>query len=347
MIKRPVFSLWRYFVGLVFLGMLLFALIVFIGILLVTKLGIWHPEQNPFGVIATLGVISIIIGTFITGFVGYRLLRPIELLRVNMSKVAAGDFTVHLEYDNQLKEVTQLYDDFNVMVKELNSIETLRDDFVSNVSHEFKTPLATIRGYVQLLQSNDLSAAERQDYLKRILDGTKQLTQLTENILKISKLENQGIKVEPTAFRLDEQIREVILFLQPKWEAANLELDLDLPRLSFAGNEELLYQVWLNLLDNAIKYNRENGNLKVNLTENEEAVTVTVIDNGLGMTRETLTHLFDKFYQGDTSRKSLGNGLGLPLAKQIIELHQGSIHYSSQLHFGTKVIVKLPKEKLK
>lgn len=249
--RKKLFSqLWMYFVAITFL-MMVVVLAVFVGLLfIVNHYQLLAPEKEghlfPFYFIIFL---SLVIGATLSFFVGKRILLPIGNLRQAMSKVSKGDFTVQLDEQQQMEDVEELYHDFNVMVKELSSIETLRNDFVSTVSHEFKTPIATIKGYVQLLQNEELSKEERQIYLERMLDGTHQLTHLTDNILKLSKLENQGIGLDFQYFRLDEQIREVILFLQPKWEQLNLSLDLDLPWTEYYGNEEFLYQVWLNLMD--------------------------------------------------------------------------------------------------
>ena len=205
-----------------------------------------------------------------------------------------------------------------------------------------KRILLPIKGYVQLLQNEELSKEERQIYLERMLDGTHQLTHLTDNILKLSKLENQGIGLDFQYFRLDEQIREVILFLQPKWEQLNLSLDLDLPWTEYYGNEEFLYQVWLNLMDNAIKYSRKNSNIRVYLKNDNAGQTIMISDEGIGMTEDVADRIFDKFYQSDTSRKTKGNGLGLALAKQIIELHHGTIKVNSSPNKGSNFKIFLP-----
>ena len=319
--KKLFPQLWMYFVAITFL-MMVVVLAVFVGLLfIVNHYQLLAPEKEghlfPFYFIIFL---SLVIGATLSFFVGKRILLPIGNLRQAMSKVSKGDFTVQLDEQQQMEDVEELYHDFNVMVKELSSIETLRNDFVSTVSHEFKTPIATIKGYVQLLQNEELSKEERQIYLERMLDGTHQLTHLTDNILKLSKLENQGIGLDFQYFRLDEQIREVILFLQPKWEQLNLSLDLDLPWTEYYGNEEFLYQVWLNLMDNAIKYSRKNSNIRVYLKNDNAGQTIMISDEGIGMTEDVADRIFDKFYQSDTSRKTKGNGLGLALAKQIIKI---------------------------
>ena len=258
-----------------------------------------------------------------------------------MSKVATGDFSIRMEEPSKVAEVQQLYKDFNVMVQELNSIETLRNDFVSSVSHEFKTPLATIQGYVQLLQAPDIPEEEKQVFLQRLIENITQLSQLTENILKLNKLENQSVKIEKHKFRLDEQIREVIVFLQPKWEGLKLHIDLD--TVFYEGNEEFLYQVWLNIMDNAIKYNQPDGKIEIRLTQNATDILLEVTDSGLGMNEETQNRIFEKFYQGDTSRQMAGNGLGLSLVKKILELHEGTIRYNSIPEIGTTAVISLKK----
>ena len=342
--RKKLFSqLWIYFVAITFL-MMVIVLSVFVGLLfMINHFQLLAPEREghlfPFYFIIFL---SLVIGAALSFFVGKRILQPIGDLRQAMSKVAKGDFAIQLKEQQQMEDFKELYHDFNVMVKELSSIETLRNDFVSTVSHEFKTPIATIKGYVQLLQNEALSPEERQIYLERMLDGTQQLTHLTDNILKLSKLENQGLGLDFQPFRLDEQIREVILFLQPKWEQLNLTLDLDLPRTDYYGNEEFLYQVWLNLMDNAIKYSPKNSNIYVHLKNEETGQVLTISDEGIGMTKEVADRIFDKFYQSDTSRKTKGNGLGLALAKQIVELHHGTIKVNSLLNKGSNFKIFLP-----
>ncbi len=343
--KKLFPQLWMYFVAITFLLMVI-VLFVFVSLLvIVNHFRLLSPEREghlfPFYFIIFL---SLVIGAALSVFVGKRILQPIGDLRQAMSSVAKGDFTVQLKEQQQMEDVAELYHDFNLMVKELSSIETLRNDFVSTVSHEFKTPIATIKGYVQLLQNDALPLEERQIYLERMLDGTQQLTHLTDNILKLSKLENQGLGLDFQTFRLDEQIREVILFLQPKWEQLNLILDLSLPRTSYYGNEEFLYQVWLNLMDNAIKYSQKNGRIQVTLTSQPTGDLITLSDEGAGMTPEVISRIFDKFYQGDTSRKTKGNGLGLALAKQIVQLHAGTIKVKSTPNKGSKFIIFLPND---
>lgn len=341
--KKKLYSqLWIYFASIVFVSILV-TLLCFLGFIFLLSHQAISPSERPtLYPLLVFAFFSMIVGTGISIFVGRRILMPISELRKNMSKVATGDFSIQMNEQQKVAEVQQLYKDFNVMVQELNSIETLRNDFVSSVSHEFKTPLATIQGYVQLLQASDIDEEEKQVFLQRLIENITQLSQLTENILKLNKLENQRVQIEKRTFRLDEQIREVILFLQPKWEDLTWNIELD--SVTYYGNEEFLYQVWLNIMDNAIKYNRTNGKIDVRLTQNDSDIFLEVTDSGVGMNEETQKRIFEKFYQGDTSRQMAGNGLGLSLVKKILELHNGSIRYNSIIDIGTTVVIQLKKE---
>ncbi|MGN8981099.1 HAMP domain-containing sensor histidine kinase [Enterococcus villorum] len=340
--KKKLYSqLWIYSASIVFVSILV-TLLCFLGFIFLLSHQTIAPSQRPtLYPLLVFAFFSMIVGTSISIFVGRRILMPISELRKSMSKVATGDFSIRMDEEQKVEEVQQLYKDFNVMVQELNSIETLRNDFVSSVSHEFKTPLATIQGYVQLLQAPDIAEKEKQIFLQRLLESISQLSQLTENILKLNKLENQRVQIEKRAFRLDEQIREVIVFLQPKWESLTLNIDLD--SVVYFGNEEFLYQVWLSIMDNAIKYNQIDGKIDIRLTQNAKDILLEITDSGVGMNEETQKRIFEKFYQGDTSRQMAGNDLGLSLVKKILELHNGTIRYSSIPGVGTTVVIQLKK----
>lgn len=230
---------------------------------------------------------------------------------------------------------------FNKMVKELNSIETLQSDFIQNVSHEIKTPLAAIEGYAALLSASTRDEQNKL-YAEQILKSSRQLSTLTGNILKLSKLENQSIISEKKTFSLDEQIRQAVLSLEPIWSAKNIDIDLNLPEISFYGNEDLIFQIWTNLISNGIKFTPSGGLVSVKMTAEDSFVNVVVADNGIGMTEEVQKHIFDKFYQAEGSRSMEGNGLGLTLVKKILSLCDGTIEVTSQPDLGSKFTVKLP-----
>ena len=290
---------------------------------------------------STLVFISIMITMFSKKF-----LMPIRNLNYATGEVSKGNFKIQLPIPSDF-ELGALTAKFNTMVKELNSIETLRNDFISNVSHEIKTPIATIQGFSNLLKDNTLSKEDRDEYLDIIISETSRISNLTSNILKLTKLETQGIITDKTSFSLDEQLRHSVLLLQRDLNEKNLNIDIDLDEVDIYSNEELLQQVWLNLLSNAIKFTNENGKISIQLMDTEDTATVKISDNGIGMKAESLNHIFDKFYQEDKSHSSAGNGLGLPLVKRIVDLCDGSIRVKSMLGEGSSFIVELPKNNIK
>ena len=269
-------------------------------------------------------------------------LAPVARLSAASRQIAGGDFDLNLTYEGAIEEYRDTYQSFNTMARELSTIETLRSDFIANVSHEFKTPLTTIEGYAMLLQDQELSAEERADCAQRILDSAGRLSGLVTNMLMLSKLEQQTTAVEKAPFWLDEQIRQVMVGLEPVWGPKELQLELDLPPVKFNGNESLLYHVWSNLLSNAVKFSPKGAPLTVTLKEQGGRVTFSVTDRGPGMSEDVQRHIFDKFYQGDSSRKQEGSGLGLPLAKRVAQLCGGSITVQSKPGAGSTFTVTLP-----
>lgn len=276
-------------------------------------------------------------------FLAKQVFAPLEDLNEASKKVALGDFSVQLEYQGRIEELRVTIENFNCMVKELNSVEIMRNDFIADVSHEFKTPLAAITGYATFLQESDIAEEERLDYIHKIFFHINKLNDLTENILRLSKLEHQQFLEDPVTFRLDEQIREAIVLLEPKWGKKQIEFHLELPELYYTGHPTLLFQVWTNLIGNAIKYTNEKGNIEVFLKETKHHVKVIVSDDGIGMEEQTVKHVFDKFYQGDTSRKEQGNGLGLSLCQEIIGICGGKILVESTPGVGSVFLVNLNK----
>lgn len=287
-------------------------------------------------------VVSIVLGTIVTGFLSKWILSPITKLSQAMHKVAQGDFSIRLESENMLNEIQGLYNNFNVMATELAATEVLQSDFVSNVSHEFKTPINAIEGYTMLLQENCSLSQEQTEYAEKILFNTKRLSGLVSNILLLSKIDNQTIPTKLECFRLDEQIRQAIVYLEPKWSEKEIEFDADLEECSFVGNEQLLLHIWLNLIDNAIKFNSRGGSVIIRLKLSEQNVLVSVQDTGPGIAMEEKKRVFDKFYQADSSHKNEGNGLGLALVKQVIAIHKGNIEVDNCTSGGCKFTVVLP-----
>ena len=242
-------------------------------------------------------------------------------------------------------EVRQINEDFNLMAKELGSTEILKTEFVSNVSHEFKTPITAIEGYATLLQGTDMTEPEDQKtYIDKILFNTHRLSKLVGNILLLSKVDNQGIQPRKTTYRLDEQIRQSIVALEPRWTVTENEFDVDLENIEYTGNESLLLHVWNNLIENAIKYGPQQGLITLRLKRRGEDVVFTIDDEGPGIPEEKKEHIFDRFYQLDSSRKTEGNGLGLALVDQILHISGGSIHAENLPEKGTRFTVVLHNE---
>ena len=285
---------------------------------------------------------SIIAGVLISAIVGKRILEPIKKLSAAAKKVAEGDFSVRLEEKSRVDELSRMARDFNLMVQELGNTATFREDFIDNLSHEFKTPLASIEGYAVLLRDSTLSDAERYDYADRICGSARRLSKLSGNILKISQLEGMEIVPDKKKFRLDEQLREAVLLLETEWSRKELDLDVELSETVYYGNRDLLMHVWMNILSNAVKFTPDGGSIGVSLETVDGCALCTVSDSGIGMEEAQLRHVFDKFYQADTSRKGEGNGLGLTLAARVVKLCGGTITAQSEPGKGTSFTVTLP-----
>jgi len=255
--------------------------------------------------------------------------------------VAGGDFSVKVDIKG-IGELEELSHSFNKMTQELSSIETLRSDFVNNFSHEFKTPIVSIRGFAKLLKENNLTAEERCEYLDIIITESERLAALSTNVLTLSKYENLEIIADKAPFRLDEQIRKTIVLMESKWSLKELTISVELDNVLYHGNEDLTQQIWLNLLDNAIKFSDQGGSINITLTNVNDKIQFVIQDDGSGMDEKTKDHIFDKFYQGDTSHSKSGYGLGLPLVKRIVELCGGDVSVQSQPSKGSKFTVVLP-----
>lgn len=303
--------------------------------------GMLRPGIGP-GHFSIPMITSVLAGCIISYLVTRRPIKTAEEISKATKAVAKGDFSIRLDEKTSVSEFREMASNFNVMVKELESTEMLRKDFIENVSHEFKTPLAAIEGYTTLLQKKDLSTEKREEYIRKILFSTHRLNSLTGNILLLSRLENQEVDTVKKDFCLDEQIRECILLSEEKWSEKNINLDIRLSTCRYYGSEELLSHVWTNIIGNAVKFVPQNGAIAIELFHYQNEIIVVISDSGPGMNEETLKRVFEKFYQGDTSRSTGGNGLGLALAKRIIDLHKGTIIVQSEEGKGTAFTVRLP-----
>lgn len=273
--------------------------------------------------------------------------RPVKRILEATEQLTAGDFSVRIKPFHgfgSMNELDAIIENFNIMAQELSSVETLRTDFISSVSHELKTPLAVIQNYAAILKTPDLSQDERLMYAQSISDATKRLSELITNILKLNKLENQQIFLESKAYLINEQLCECLLGFEELWEKKQLEIDTELEDVMIRGDEELLRIVWNNLFSNAIKFTPAGGKISVLLEEQMDFVQVQIRDTGYGMAAEVGRHIFDKFYQGDSSHATQGNGLGLALVKRVIDIIGGEISVDSTLGKGSTFTVRIPRE---
>lgn len=276
---------------------------------------------------------------------GYDL--PMRKMSEAAKEVAGGDFSVYLEpihRPNKKDYIDVMFEDFNKMVEELNTIETLKSDFIASVSHEIKTPLSVIQGYAMALQKESLTYQQRIDYTKTIISASEKLTALISNILKLNKLENQEIQIKGEPYDLCRQLCDCALSFEELWEKKHLEMIVDMEdRAIIEADESMLEIVWNNLLSNAIKFSDVGGTITLSQTSDDECILVTIRDTGCGMDQMTMQKMFDKFYQGDTSHSTEGNGLGLALSMKVLELVKGNIKVKSELGIGTTIVVTLPK----
>lgn len=338
-------KLWLYFSGIVFATLMAAFLISLILWIILYNFGIIsiNPANKHIPLVFAFAG-SILIGAIIALFVGRLIIKPVQNISNAFGELSKGNFDIRVPDNQKISEISEMAKCFNSMAYDLSHIETLRNDFVVNVSHEFKTPIASIEGYATLLQDTGLSDEKRIRYTEKILDNSKNLSYLLTNILALSKLENQETVYNKKEYLLDEQLRRAVLLLEDKWGKKNIDFDIDLPKCRYFGNEQLLNQVWYNLIDNAIKNSENNSKIKIFLTVENASVKVSVSDNGCGMSDEVQKHIFEKFYQGDSSRKSEGNGLGLALVKRIVTICGGEITVKSQINCGSEFTVILPFE---
>lgn len=286
---------------------------------------------------------ALLAGT-VTAVMSKRILSPVVKLSTALSTVAKGDFTVRLEGDSAIKEIRQSFNNFNAMARKLAATETLQRDFVTNVSHEFKTPINAIEGYATLLQSDEELSPDQEENIEKILLNTRRLSELVGNILLLSKIENLAMPVKRERYRLDEEVRQAIVALETRWTEKKIELDIELDETAFTGNHMLMIHVWQNLIDNAIKFSPERGTICMRLKKEEGRIAFCIRDHGQGIEEGAMEHIFDKFYQGDTSHKSEGNGLGLSLVKYIVEIHGGEIRAENCSDGGSRFTVLLPEK---
>ena len=332
-----------------------FMVVVYSSTFFLTSLVFKKVNFNPPGFISQLinimvaWIVIFLIGSIFSAFArnrGWERQRgPLGPVIDAMERIAKGDFSVRVaDYFQEDEPFGKLVESVNNMALELDAMEKLRQEFISNVSHEIQSPLTSIRGFSQALQNDRLSPEERAHYLAIIEDESTRLSRITENLLKLASLESDEVKFDPQPFRLDKQVRHLVLACEPRWTEKQIEVDADLQEITFNGDEDLLSQVWNNLIYNSIKFTPPGGKINVALKRQDGQVVFRICDTGVGIPPADLERIFERFYKADKSRtrSAEGSGLGLSIAQKIVQMHQGSIRVESQPEAGSTFVVTLP-----
>ncbi len=340
------FGLTALFSAIVFLILMITSVLIFVAGMLLIRMNAINiaklSRQEPLLPILMLLIISVVVGTVVSFMISRFPLKPLRRVIDAINRLAAGDFSARLRLPGP-SSFTELANSFNRMAEELGSIEMLRADFVDNFSHEFKTPIVSIKGFAEELKHDDLTKEQRDEYLDIIIHESSRLAQLATNVLNLSRVEKQTILAIREPFDLTEQVRRCVLLFESKWDQRRLNLNVELDEVTLEGDEELLSQVWLNLIDNAVKFTPEGGCVDIRLRKSEANAVFSISDDGYGISEEVQRHIFDKFYQGESpARVSSGNGLGLSIARRVVALHGGDIRCKSEEGAGTEFTVELP-----
>jgi len=289
--------------------------------------------------------VNLVAGLCITGLANGIVLRYVNRIINQMNRLASGDFKARLSFGKPLSNhptFMEVTDSFNRMAEELENTEVLRSDFINNFSHEFKTPIVSIAGFTKLLKRGNLTEEQRLEYLNIIEEESLRLSAMATNVLNMTKVENQTILTNVAKYNLSEQLRNCVLILESKWTKKNVEFELNFGEVMISANEDLLKHVWVNLIDNAIKFSPNGGTVEISVEEQEEKVGVSILNRGSEISLDQQTRIFNKFYQADESHASEGNGIGLALVKQVALLHQGNVTVQSE-NMTTVFTVELPK----
>lgn len=297
-------------------------------------------------------LITTIVGFFIFGGVGISISKIIRSKQRNhfqevidaLKRIARGDFNVQLETLRKVDPFKTLIDHINHMAKQLKQMEDMRQEFISNVSHEIQSPLTSISGFARALQYDQLSQKERSHYLSIIETESKRLSKLSDNLLKLTSLESSNHPFEQKSYRLDKQIRTIILACEVQWVEKEIEMDVSLAGVVMVGDEDLMNQVWTNMIHNSIKFTPEHGKIRIHLQRIENKAVVKISDSGIGIPKNEQIHVFERFYKADKARvrSNGGSGLGLSIVKKIIDLHEGTIFVESEEGEGTTFTITIP-----
>ena len=338
------------------LALSIFVFVILFSAITLTALGLWiltkagvivdvDGDLRLGHVILFMSLISLIIGVVLAFCLSRLPLKPVNQLINQMNRLAAGDFKTRLKFGSTasshpaLKELT---DSFNTMAEELENTEMLRNDFINAFSHEFKTPIVSITGFANLIESGNLTEEQRMQYARAIREESMRLSAMATNVLQLSKVENQTILTGVSRFNLSEHVRSAVLLLEEKWVNKNIDLQLDFDEYFIEANEELLKQVWINLIDNAVKFVPQCGTVELEVNDEDENLLIKVSNTGSEIPPDKIDKIFNKFYQGDESHAMQGNGIGLAIVKSIVELHSGTVSVESENGITT-FTVTLPK----
>ncbi len=297
-------------------------------------------DYDPIFAVGMIGPMAALTGVLFAGF-AFRLSRHINGLTGALRRMADGDLSVRLAPEDG-GPLAAAYEDFNTMAGELQSVQTLRSDFIQNFSHEFKTPISAIVGFTELLQEPDCAPEDQAQYLDVILQESRRLADLAESTLLLSKLDTQTMPLKRVPYALDEQIKQCAILFSDAWAKKQITFSAELEDVTYQGDADMMRHVWVNLLSNAVKYTPEGDEIEVRMEQREGTIAVAISDTGIGMTPEVQAHVFDKYYQGDLSHRTQGLGLGLSIVRRILELCGGRIHIQSQPGVGSTFWVFLP-----
>lgn len=347
--RKQRFALTLLVAGTIFIFMVVTA--VFAGIVgfILVKTGVVNivdeKALSPNNIIILMSLNSLVLGAIVTTLASKFPLRPVNKIISQMNRLASGDFKARLDFGKPLGNyptVVEITDSFNKMAEELENTEMLRSDFINNFSHEFKTPIVSIAGFAKLLKRGNLTEEQRAAYIDIIEEESLRLSAMATNVLNMTKVESQTILTDVTSFNLSEQLRGSILALEGRWVKKNIDFNLDFGEHMIEANKDSLKHVWLNLIDNAIKFSSEGGTVEVSVKETADTVSVSVLNTGSEITPDQQKRIFNKFYQADESHASEGNGIGLALVKRVTELHKGTVTVQSANN-TTVFTVELPK----
>ncbi|MBQ9112439.1 MAG: HAMP domain-containing histidine kinase [Clostridia bacterium] len=320
-----------------------------LALYLLTKVGILVDVEGDLRLGSVLGfmsLISLVIGGALVFFSSRIPLKPINNLINKMNRLAAGDYNTRLDFGGIISShpaIKEISASFNTMAEELENTELLRNDFINNFSHEFKTPIVSITGFANLLEKGNLTEEQKQQYLRSIREESIRLSTMATNVLNLTKVENQTILTDVSRFNVSEQVRSAVLLLEGKWAKKNIDLQLDFDEFEIEANEELLKEVWINLIDNAVKFVPRCGTVELEVTDIGDHLCVKISNTGSEIPPEKQEKIFNKFYQADESHATQGNGIGLAIVKRIVELHKGEVSVNSG-NGMTAFTVTLPKQ---